>query len=250
MNNNLIKWPFKQTILIVLALFLNGLLLQAQEPLNVEGVVISPENKPVANVTVSVEGSDAMPAFTNENGEFQVEAESGNVWLRIAPASQYKSKRVFLDGRKNLRIMLTPDDVYSGNNELIVFSQTKLAKNIISSFSDVNIENVHHSITTSIDNYMQGRVSGINVTRNSGQPGSGSMTLTRGVNSLNASNQPLYIVDGMIMVPGGLFGSVIDGYVYNPLTSVNPMDISSVSVLKDATYSAAYGSKASNGMIV
>jgi TonB-linked SusC/RagA family outer membrane protein len=250
MNNNLIKWPFKQTILIVLALFLNVLSLQAQEPLNVEGVIVSPENEPVANVTVSVEGSDAMPAFTNEKGEFEVETESGNVWLRIAPASQYKSKRVFLDGRTKLNVMLTPDDVYSGENELIVFSQPKLVKNMISSFSDVNIDKVNHSITPSVDNYMQGRVSGINVTRNSGQPGSGSMTLTRGVNSLNASNQPLYIVDGMIMVPGGLFGSVIDGYVYNPLTSINPMDISSISVLKDATYSAAYGSKASNGMIV
>lgn len=250
MNNNLVKWPFKQTILIVFALFLNILTLQAQELFKVEGVVISPENEPVANVTVSVEGSDAMPAFTNEEGKFEVETEKGNVWLRIAPSSKYKSKRVFLDGRTSLKIMLTPDDVYSGESELIVFSQPKLAKNIISSFSDVNIDKVHHSITSSVDNYMQGRVAGLNVTRNSGQPGSGSMTLTRGVNSLNASNQPLYIVDGMIMVPGGLFSSVIDGYVYNPLTSINPMDISSVSVLKDATYSAAYGSKASNGMVV
>ena len=216
----------------------------------VKGLVVSPENKPVANVSISVEGSRDMPAFSDENGEFELTAYAGNVWLSVAPANQYKRKRIFLGGRTSLTIMLTPLGVASGEDELIVLSQAVSRKNMPSSFSDLDVSNIQNTIVPSIDRYFQGRIAGMHVVNQSGAPGAGATTFIRGINSLNATNQPLFIVDGAIMEPQGMFGSIVHGYNYNPLVSVNPFDISNLTVIKDADYAAAYGSKASNGLIM
>lgn len=253
-NSAMNKFSIKQTLLgIMLAivfLFAGTISLKAQESFSVKGVVVSPENKPIANVSIGVEGSKQMPAFSNENGEFEFSATDGNVWLGINPASEFKRKREFLGGRTSIKIMLTPIDVPSGEDVLIVLNQTINRKNMASSFSDLDISNIQNTITPSVDRYMQGRIPGMHVVNQSGTPGSGATTFIRGLNSLNASTQPLYIVDGAIIEPQGLFGSIVNGYNYNPLTAVNPFDISNATVLKDAVYSAAYGSKASNGLIM
>jgi TonB-linked SusC/RagA family outer membrane protein len=102
----------------------------------------------------------------------------------------------------------------------------------------------------SIDQFFQGRVSGLNVANRSGDPGSGAVSFSRGVNSINANNTPLYIVDGIPVMSSDVFGSNLDGFEYNTLLSINPLDISKTTVVKDATLTAPYGSKASNGLVV
>ena len=97
---------------------------------------------------------------------------------------------------------------------------------------------------------MQGRVPGMHVVNLSGMPGSGAVTTLRGVNSMNASIQPLYIVDGIPLIPDGIFGTNVDGYAFNPLTAINNFDISSTTIIKDPALTAAYGSKASSGLIL
>jgi TonB-linked SusC/RagA family outer membrane protein len=216
----------------------------------VKGFVVSPENKPVPNVSISVEGSRDMPAFSDENGQFELIAYASDVWLSVAPANQYKRKRVFLGNRNQLTIMLTPLGVSSGEDELIVLSQTVNRRNMSSSYSDLDVSNINNSIVASVDRYFQGRIAGMHVINQSGTPAAGATTYIRGVNSLNASNQPLIIVDGSIMEPQGMFGSIVNGFNYNPLLSINPLDISNLTILKDADYAATYGSKASNGMIM
>ena len=168
----------------------------------------------------------------------------------MAPASDYKRKRVFLNGRTSLSIVVTPMDVKNNEDDIVLLNQTVNMKNVTSSFSNLDISNLHHSISTSIDGYMQGRVAGMYVVNQSGMPGSGAVSFLRGINSLNCTTQPLYLVDGAIMETPGLFGSVINGYNYNPLLSINPLDISNATVLKDAVYESAYGSKASNGLVM
>ncbi|MFA9388207.1 MAG: SusC/RagA family TonB-linked outer membrane protein [Prolixibacteraceae bacterium] len=216
----------------------------------ISGTIVSPEYHPVANVSVSVEGSRELPAFTNEAGEFSVKILSGNEWLIIAPAADYKRKRLFIGGRSSLTIVVTPIGISSGEDELVLLSQSVKMKNMSSAYTDLDLSNINNIISPSIDRYMQGRIAGLHVINQSGTPGAGSVSFLRGVNSLNASTQPLYIVDGIIMESQGLFGSVIDGYSYNPLLSINPFDISNATVLKDAVYAAAYGSKASNGLVM
>jgi len=220
------------------------------EVFEVSGTIVTPEFKPVSNVSVSVEGSREMPAFTNEAGKFTVKAPSTSQWIIVAPASEYKRERVFLSNRTDITVMVTPKDMVSGEDEVIILGQPTKSKNMATAFSNLELDGVKNSTTASVDRYMQGRLAGIHVVNQSGTPGSGAVTFIRGINSLNASIQPLYLVDGVLMESQGLFGSVIDGFSYNPLLAVNPFDISNATVLKDAVYSAAYGSKASNGVIM
>ncbi len=239
-----------RTLLVIIVFLIGTQLMHAQETKTVNGIVISPESKPVPNVSVSVEGSRDMPAFTDEEGKFSINLGENGAWINVAPAADYKKKRVFVGKRNELKIMLTPIDIAGSDDEIILLNQPVAVKNVVSSFSSVNTENIHHTAVTSIDNYMQGRVAGMHVLNQSGAPGSGAVTQLRGVNSINATNQPLYVVDGAIMEPTGLFGTIVNGYNYNPLLSINPLDISNTNVMKDPVYQAAYGSKASNGLVM
>jgi TonB-linked SusC/RagA family outer membrane protein len=241
---------FSKMMIVAVMLLTSGFTILAQDTLVVSGTIVSPEFKPVPNVSVSVEGSREMPAFTNEAGEFTVKTTPESKWIFVAPSSDYKRERVFLGNRTKITVMVTPIDIISGEDEVIVLSQTENSKNMATSFSNLELEDTKNSMSPSIDRYMQGRLPGVYVINQSGDPSSGATTFIRGINSLNASNQPLYLVDGVIMEPQGLFGSVIDGFSYNPLQSVNPFDISNATVLKDAVYSAAYGSQATNGVVM
>jgi len=138
----------------------------------------------------------------------------------------------------------------SGDDNVTVLSQDLLKRDIVSSFASLNTEDSKHTPVLTIDQYMQGRVSGMHVINRSGDPGSGAATFLRGINSLNASSQPLYIVDGIPITSMGVFNSNLDGFEYNPLLSINTIDISKTTVIKDPSVTAAYGSKASNGLVL
>ncbi|MFW5877966.1 MAG: SusC/RagA family TonB-linked outer membrane protein, partial [bacterium] len=221
----------------------------SQESFKVTGLIVDQSNNPLANVSVSVEGSSMMPVVTDEEGKFELEAPSGFEWLIIDPTGDLKQKRLFLAGRSDLKVYLVPGDVTSGEDQVLLLAQPVRKRNIAAAYSELEVENIHHTSAVTLDEYMQGRVPGMNVIRRSGMPASGAVTNLRGANSINASNQPLYIVDGIPLTSHGVFGSNIHGYSYNPLVGINTMDISKATVLKDASIAASYGSKGSNGII-
>lgn len=250
MNNfNRSTVPFR-TLALAIFLILGYLGLSAQDSILVRGIILTGTNEPLPNVSISVEGSFALPEITDVEGKFELVVSSGNSWLIIAPPSGYKGKRVYLNHRADLKIYLTPSDMVSGDDEVNFLARSVLKRNIISSYSSLYTNEVHKSPVLSVDQYMQGRTPGMHVTNRSGDPGSGAATLIRGANSLNTSNQPLYIIDGIPMTPQGTFGSSLDGYSYNPLMGVNVLDISKTTVIKDPAITAAYGSKASNGLVI
>jgi TonB-linked SusC/RagA family outer membrane protein len=222
----------------------------AQDTLLVKGVIVNGLNKPLANVSVGVEGSFELPSVTNEAGEFTVVVASGSDWLNISPSGDYKKKRVFLNNRTELKIYLTSLGIESGDDNLVLLSQDILKRDMVASYSSINSTAIKETPVLSIDQFFQGRVSGLNVANRSGDPGSGAVSFSRGVNSINANNTPLYIVDGIPVMSSDVFGSNLDGYEYNTLLSINPLDISKTTVVKDATLTAPYGSKASNGLVV
>ena len=222
----------------------------AQDTLLVKGVIVNGLNKPLANVSVGVEGAFELPSVTNEAGEFTVVAASGSDWLNISPSDEYQKKRVFLNNRTELKIYLTSLGIESGDDNLVLLSQDILKRDMVASYSSINSTAIKETPALSIDQFFQGRVSGMNVISRSGDPGSGAVTFLRGVNSINANNTPLYIVDGIPVISSDVFGSNLDGYEYNTLLSINPLDISKTTVVKDATLTAPYGSKASNGLVV
>lgn len=223
---------------------------KAQDTLLVRGVVKNGANEPISNVSIGIEGSYTLPAITNENGEFSIKTVSPEVWLYIDPSGAYKQKRVFLDNRSKISIYLTGNDEISGDDPAKVLSHQLIRRNIVSSFDALNTENIRLTPAISVDQYMQGSVSGMHIINHSGDPGSGTTSFLRGINSLNSSNQPMYIVDGMPITSFELFESNLSGFSYNPLLSVNPLDISHVTIIKDPTVTAAYGSKASNGVVL
>jgi len=247
-----VNW--KKALLIIPVLLMSLFSSQAQlqmakDSILVKGVIVSGKNIPLSNITISVEGSQQLPVVTNDAGEFSIKSSVGDNWLIISPAIDFKTKRVFLNERDQLKIYLTSNDLSSGDDQLNILSQKLNKKDIVSSYFDVKTSDLSKSGAVSIDEFMQGKVPGMNIIRRDGSPGSGAVSFLRGVNSIMTNSQPLYVIDGIPVETFGLFQSNLKGYSYDPLNGLNPFDVSSITVVKDPIVTSAYGSKASNGVI-
>jgi len=250
MNNQCLIANLKKIAAVTAMLIFGISTAYAQDTLRVKGTVVNGLNKPISNVSVGIEGSFEMPSVTNEAGEFTVISLSGSDWLNVSPSADYKKKRVFLNNRTEIKIYLTSNGVESGDDNISVLAQDILKRDMVASFTSVNSANMKETPALSVNQFFQGRVSGMSVTNRSGDPASGAVSLMRGVNSINSNNSPLYIVDGIPVMEIDVFGSNLDGFEYNPLLGVNPIDISKTTVIKDPTITSAYGSKASNGLVI
>lgn len=222
----------------------------AQDSTMIKGVVISQAGKPLAGVSISIEGSIMMPVITNEAGEFELKAPRGDEWLIFSPTGNFKSKSVYLNNRRSLKVYLPSKDLPAGDDRINILDQMIARRNIVSAYTSVASDNLHYNAYLSVDNHLQGRVPGMHVVSRSGMPGDGAYMSLRGISSINATTQPMFIVDGIPVLPHGVFGSNLGGYEYNPLLMVNPFDISTTTVIKDPSILSAYGSKASNGIIL
>jgi TonB-linked SusC/RagA family outer membrane protein len=249
MNNQYFRANLKKVTALMAMLIFGVFTVYSQDTILVKGIILNGANEPIQNVSVGIEGSIELPSVTNEAGEFTLQSDSEDNWLNISPSGNYKKRRVFLNNRTELKIYLTSNDVESGDDDIVILSQDILKRDMVSSFSFVNTSTIKETPAISVDQFFQGRVSGMHITNRSGDPGSGTSTFLRGVNSLNASNTPLYIVDGIPIVSTGVFSSKLAGYEYNPLLGVNPLDVSSATIVKDPSLTAVYGSKASNGIV-
>jgi len=237
-------------LLIIAAYTLKVSDCRGQDSLLVTGTISAGINHPLPGVSVSVEGVYSMPSITDENGDFRLYAPSGNVWLIIAPTEKFKSRRIYLNNRMSISIQLTQDDLVSGYDEIPDLYRPSRRRDLVSAYYAPELRNLNLYPYQSIDQYFQGFVQGLLVTGRSGMPGSGTTSHLRGIRSMFTNNQPLYIVDGLPMEPHGLFESNIDGNEYNPLATLDPNDITDITILKDYLGAAKYGMRASNGVIL
>lgn len=226
------------------------LLTFAQEEYTITGNVLSETGIPVPNVSVSIEGVYTDPAITDSTGSFSLMVPGGDSWILVSPISDYKSKKIYLNRRNNLTIFLVPDNLSSGYDRINNLLGDELKRNLKSSYVSLNISDIYDQPVQTIDQIFQGRVAGLWGTNHSGMPGEGTYSIMRGVRSMYTNLQPRYIVDGMIYENPGTFISMIEGSHYHPLASLDPRDIVSVSVIRDASAAALYGTKASNGVIL
>jgi TonB-linked SusC/RagA family outer membrane protein len=241
----------KYIVPIILVSLLFNLMLSGQtNEYNLKGRVLNGTGTPVENVSIGVEGVSTKPSFTDKEGFFEILVPSGNVNLIISPADSYHSKEINLLNRDNIIIYLTRLDMESTDDKINTSIDYKTRRNIIASYESYNPESFYYYPYETIDQYFQGNISGMQVTNQSGMPGSGASTLIRGLKSLNTNNQPLYVVDGMPMETFGIFKSELNGFQYNPLTSLEPFDISNITILKDGEGTALYGMQGSNGVIL
>ncbi|HUX57343.1 MAG TPA: SusC/RagA family TonB-linked outer membrane protein [Bacteroidales bacterium] len=214
------------------------------------GKILGVQNKPLQGVSISIEGSSLSPVVTNDDGSFEMDVESGDSWLIINPLGDYKGKRIFLSDRQNLKIYLNKTEINSDYDELLYTDGYRTRRNMISSISTLNSQNLNFSSYSAMNQYFQGTIAGVNMIGHSGQPGSGGSVFIRGINSLNANNQPLYIVDGMPLEFGGTYNSLIQGNSFNPINFIEPIDIKNVTILKDGSGTSLYGVKGANGVVL
>lgn len=205
----------------------------AQDQLKISGTVIdSADSKPLAGVTVLVEGSK-KGTKTNAAGEFTIEAGKGSVL--IFSYLSYNQQHIVIDGQTRVNISLTAAS--QNLSEVVVVSYgTQKKRELTGSISHLSAEEVKDMPVANIGQKLQGKFAGVQINQNTGQPGAEMTFRIRGAASINAGNSPLIVVDGFPTESG--------------LNTISPESIESISVLKDASASSLYGSRAANGVIL
>ncbi len=214
----------------------------------VSGTVVDIKGEPIIGATVSVAGT-STGAVTDLDGRFQVNAPKGKT-LTITYVG-YKSQEVKITEQKDLDITLV-EDSKSLDDVVVVGYGVQKKSSLTSAISSVKADDLVATSITSFDQGLQGRASGVVVLNTSGQPGGATSIRIRGTSSINGNNEPLYVIDGIPIISdaSSITTSTLKSPALNPLTSINPNDIESIEVLKDASATAIYGARGANGVVL
>lgn len=214
---------------------------QAKERL-VTGKVSDENNEPMAGVSILVLDT-TVGAITDNDGAFTLRVPEGKREIRFSFIG-YETLTIQIPADNILNVRLTPAS--TNLDEIVVIGYgTQRKGDLTGSIANVSTKDFNKGIISSPEQLINGKISGVQIMSNSGSPNSGSTIRIRGGASLNASNDPLIVLDGVPLEAGG-----ISGNSSNFLSLINPNDIESITVLKDASSTAIYGSRASNGVII
>ena len=211
----------------------------AQGMVTVSGTVADSNGDPLIGCSVQLKGS-GVGTVTDLDGHFKLQVPEGKT-LTFSYIG-YKTKEV--KAQKTMKVTLE-DDTHVLNEVVAVGYGTMKRSDITGSVVSVKAEDMEQTSAATMDQMLQGRAAGLTMTSNSGAAGSSTSIQIRGVNSLNSSNEPVYVIDGSIVRSEA--GQ--DTYS-NPLDGLNPNDIESIEILKDASATAIYGAQAANGVII
>ena len=228
-------------LLAFLMAFIVPLLASAQE-VTIRGVVKDNSGYPLPGVNVIVEGT-TNGTISNMDGEYQIKAPSDGAL--IYSFIGFNNQTQPIEGRTVIDVVLEEESLDLDEVVVVGYGQMKRS-DLTGSVVSVNDAAIKKSVPTSIDQVLQGRAAGVQVQANTGTPGGSSTIRIRGTNSLNATSQPIFVIDGVIIDAAN--GD--DSGNSNPLAAINPSDIVSMDVLKDASATAIYGARASNGVIM
>lgn len=214
---------------------------QAQQRKHVvKGRVLDTYGEPVAGAAVIVEGTD-IGVTTEVDGTFSISASDNETLLFTCLGM--KDVREKVDGKSVIDVVMEADGEMLEEVVAIGYSSIK-KRDLTGSVASVGSDAIAKTVATSVDQVLQGRAAGLQMTQNSGVPGGGTSIRIRGVNSLNSSNEPIIVIDGVVI--DAQTGSNTD----NALSSINPNDIETMDVLKDASATAIYGAQGANGVIL
>jgi len=211
----------------------------------ISGSVKDPLGKPVFNATIVLEGKN-VGARTDDEGKFKFTATGSGTFTLSCRFVDFESlsEQIELKGG-TVTVGFTFNKNPKGLNEVVLIGYgTTRTKDLTGSAVVINEKNFTQGSMSTPEQLIMGKVSGLKINTNDGAPGSGSTLRLRGGTSINASNDPLIVVDGVPLDNGGIAGAA------NPLSLINPNDIASFVVLKDASATAIYGSRAANGVIL
>jgi TonB-linked SusC/RagA family outer membrane protein len=234
-------YVIKSCLLLLFAF--TALTVQAQTG-SLAGKVFDETGQPLPGASVQIKSLNKTTS-TDPNGNYRFTGlANGTVTVTVSYIGYTPfDQSVSVSGNSTANINLKPD-AQKLNEVVVIGYGTSEKKNLTGSISTVSSKDFQKGTITSPEQLIQGKVAGVTITNNGGAPGSGSVIRIRGAASLNASNDPLIVIDG---VP--LSGNSI-GNAANPLALVNPNDIETFTILKDANATAIYGSRASNGVIL
>jgi len=212
----------------------------AQEITVTGRVTSAADGEPLIGVTVVIKGT-TIGTSTDFNGNYSIKTKSASILLFSYVG--YESQEFSVDGKSVINVSLA--EAFESLEEVVVIGYGQVKReDLTGSVSTISAKDFNKGNITTPMELLMGRTSGVQITTNSGAPGAGAIIRIRGGSSLSASNDPLVVIDGIPIDNEGING------IRNPLSTINPNDIESFTVLKDASATAIYGSRASNGVII
>lgn len=250
MSINIIKpkqFHFHFFLLLISASFFSSYSLAQNSRLT--GKVIDEKTRyPLAGATVHIKGS-THEVVTNDNGEFTfITAQHLPLTYTVSYVGYQTTEATQKEeGHFTLSISPTTSQL---KDVVVVGYGTQSRKNLASAVTSVNVSQIEDIPAASVDQLLQGKAAGVLVSANSPVPGTGIFLRVRGSTSINANNDPLYVVDGVFINSRSLQSVSTGGQTTNPLADLNPADIESIEILKDANATAIYGSRGANGVVL
>ncbi len=211
----------------------------------VSGTVTDASNgDPVIGAAVQLKGSTSNYTLTDSFGAYSISVPS-NATLTVS-CMGYVMAEVSVGGRQTVDIALNPDSQLLEETIVVAYGTAK-REAVTGSVSSVKGQGLAEVPVTSVDKMLSGKLAGVQISMTSGQPGASSQIRVRGTSSINASNAPLWVVDGIPIISEGTSQMTNQS---TSIATINPNDIESITVLKDAAAAAVYGSRAANGVIL
>ena len=245
MNHHL-KKNWKALLFLFFLFFTIGITAQT----TVTGTVTDEKSEPLVGVSVSIKGTDTG-VITDSNGAYSLNA-SDNATLVFSYLGM-KTVEENVKNRKTIDVVLGEDKKVLDEVVVIGYGTVK-KRDLTGSVSSVKTADMDLTASTSIAHALKGKAAGLSVISNSAQPGGGLDILIRGAGSVNASNKPLYVVDGVPIAQldplSSYYNTKMDPGTQSVLNFINPNDIASVEVLKDASATAIYGARAGHGVVL
>lgn len=244
--------------IIFIALMFITSLAWSQSRMTVSGSVKDSTGEPVIGAVVMLEGSTSVGAVTDANGMYTLTFTpvEGKQPRLVVSCLSYTTQEVAVAGRSKIDFVLE-DDSQDLEEAVVVGYGSMRRSDLTGSVTSVRIDETEAGQSTSLNQLLQGRAAGVQVTSNSASPDGGVSILIRGASSFNSSSEPLYVVDGIILNTDGSSQLMSDKLgeggtdeSTNGLMGINPMDIASIEILKDASATAIYGSQGANGVIL
>lgn len=246
------KQIYRSLFIASVCLFLIGLSANRAQAQVVTGKVTDESGQALPGVNVIKKGTTVGTA-TDGEGAFSIQASEGDIL--VASFIGYAPQEVAVNNQTTFNIVLKED--VATLQEVVVsvgYGAMKKAE-VTSSISSVSEKDIKGLPVAGIDQALQGKVAGVTISSNGGQPGGGINVNVRGITSVNG-NQPLYVVDGVILngsrssISQDQLGGMAGQNVQSPLAALNPNDIESIDILKDASAQAIYGARGANGVVL
>ncbi len=212
----------------------------------ITGQVTDVNNEPLVGATVIVSGTERGTS-TDADGEFTLQASPDETL--IIRFVGYQTQQILVGDQTEFNITLRVDDQLLDDVVVIGYG-VQQRSDLTGSIASVSGDQIRNQPVASIDGALQGRASGVFVSTPSGTPGAGITMNIRGQTSISGSSQPLYVIDGVPIISEDLSGLFSGGQATNSLADLNPNDIESIEILKDASATAIYGSRGANGVVL